>query len=91
MRRNTDPAFESYINDIDGITIDEQGTIHTPYGSFHPVTGEGLPINAPKKLMHKILVALIRDGEESEIVDDFDIDRWFDEEFSKRRERDVLR
>ena len=74
MGQSTEPRVNSYVNDIDGVTIDEEGVIQTPYGSYHPTTGEGLPINAPKDLMREILIALIRDGEESGIAKDFDFD-----------------
>jgi len=79
MAQPTQPRVNSHVNDIDGVTIDEEGVIHTPYGSYHPTTGEGLPINAPKKLMHEILIALIRDGEESGIAEDFDFDEFINE------------
>ena len=55
--------------------------IHTPYGSYDPVTGEGLPIDAPKELMQKILVALIQDGLDSGPAVEFDLDAFMDERF----------
>ena len=64
----------SHVNCISGVTLDGSGFIHTPYGSYHPVTGEGLPIDAPKELMREILVALLRDGEESGPAQPFDFD-----------------
>ena len=60
---------ESHVDRIEGVKLDASGTIHTLYGSFDPVTGEGLPIAAPKELMREILIALIRDGEESGLAE----------------------
>ena len=48
-------------------------SVHTAYGRYHPVTGEGLPIDAPDDLMREILLTLIDDGLESGITEDFDI------------------
>lgn len=55
----------SHVNRIPNVSIDDTGFIHTIYGSYDPVTGEGLPLDAPKKLMRDILITLLRDGEES--------------------------
>jgi hypothetical protein len=66
----------SHVNRIPGVTLDESGFIHTPYGSYHPATGEGSPIDAPKELMRQILIALIRDGEESGPAAEFDWDEF---------------
>ena len=71
----------SDVNRIPGVTLDASGFIHTSYGSYHPVTGEGLPINAPKELQRRILIALIRDGEDSGIAEAFDLDRFMAEQF----------
>lgn len=75
----------SHVNRIPGVSLDDAGFIHTKYGTYHPVTGEGLPINAPEDLMHRILVALIDDGLDSGIAEEFDIDAWFEERFGKER------
>jgi hypothetical protein len=64
----------SHVNRIPGVTLDDAGFVHTPYGSFHPVTGEGLPSGAPNELMRQILIALIDDGLDSGIAEDFDLD-----------------
>ena len=65
----------SHVNRIPSVTLDDAGFIHTLYGSYHPVTGEGLPIDAPEELMRQILIALIRDGEDSPLVE-FDLDEF---------------
>jgi hypothetical protein len=52
----------SHVSRIPGVRLDDAGFIHTPYGSYHPVTGEGLPIDAPKELTRQIQIALIDDG-----------------------------
>lgn len=72
-------AEDSWVNRIEGVTLDEAGTIHTKYGSYNPVTGEGLPIAAPKNLMRDILEALIRDGIDSGPVEPFDFDEFIKE------------
>ena len=36
------------VNLIPGVSQDEAGVVHTAYGSYNPVTGEGLPIDAPE-------------------------------------------
>lgn len=47
---------------VAGCQQDEWGVIHSPYGAFNPVTGEGLPIAAPAGLMERVLEDLIRQG-----------------------------
>jgi hypothetical protein len=66
----------SHVNRIPGVHLDEAGFIHTEYGTYHPVTGEGLPINAPDELMQKILIALIDDGIDSGPAEGFDLDAF---------------
>ena len=102
----------SHVNRIPGVRLDDDGFIHTVYGTYHPVTGQGLPIDAPDELMRQILIALIDDGIDSgpgkpfdwdafmerkfgaenaidaglasPVDEDFEIDRWYDEEFSPK-------
>ena len=69
----------SHVNRIPGVTLGDTGFVHTACGSYHPVTGEGLPIDAPAELMRQILVALLRDGEDSGPAEDFDMRRWIAE------------
>ena len=69
----------SRVNRIPDVSINDTGFIHTIYGSYHPVTGEGLPIDAPKELMRDILIALLRDGEESGFAEDVDLNTIFAE------------
>ena len=52
---------------------DDERIILTPVIAYHPVNGEGLPIDAPDELMRAILLALIDDGLASGIAKDFDI------------------
>ncbi len=52
---------------------------NTQFGTYHPVTGQGLPINAPDDLMQKILVALIEDGIDSGPAEEFDLDAFVQE------------
>lgn len=66
----------SHVNRIPGVHMDDAGFIHTQFGTYHPVTGEGLPINAPDELMQEILVALIDDGIESGPAVEFDLDAF---------------
>ena len=68
----------SHVNRIPGVRLDEAGFIHTAYGSYHPVTGEGLPIDAPDELMRRILIALIDEGIDSGIAEDFDWDEFLE-------------
>lgn len=53
---------------------DENGMIDSPYGMFNPVTGEGLPIEAPDGFMRQVLQDLIQAGLDSGIDESFDID-----------------
>lgn len=69
------------VNLTPGVSQDEAGVIHTPYGSYNPVTGEGLPINAPDELTRTILIALLRDGEESGPAEPFDWDSFMARKF----------
>ena len=71
----------SHVNLIPGVTLDDAGFIHTPYGSYHPVTGEGLPIVAPQELMREILSALIQDGIDSGPAVEFDWDGFMERKF----------
>ena len=68
----------SHVNGIPGVSLDDAGFVHTAYGSYHPVTGQGLPIDAPDELMRQILIALIDDGLESGIAEDFDFDEFLE-------------
>lgn len=77
----------SHVNSIPDVTIDDAGFIHTKYGSYHPVSGEGLPIDAPKELMREILIALLRDGEESGPAEPFDFEEFMREVGLIRRRR----
>ena len=69
----------SHVNRIPGVTLDGSGFIHTSYGSYHPDHGEGLPIDAPKEPMREILIALLRDGEESGAAQPFDFDDFIED------------
>lgn len=71
----------SNVNLIPGVSMDTSGMIHTDYGSYHPVTGKGLPIDAPQALMQRILAALIKDGEESGLAEEFDWDAFMEGKF----------
>ncbi len=75
---------QSHVNDIERVSIDHDGVIHTPYGSYHPVTGEGLPIDAPEELMRDIEAALVRDGEDSGPPQPLDWDAFLAEMRSDR-------
>lgn len=61
------------------------GVIHTPYGSYHPVTGEGLPIDAPQEFMDDILRELIQQGIDSGPAKRFDWDKFMEEKFGRGR------
>lgn len=74
----------SHVNLIPRVSLDDAGFIHTDYGSYHPVTAEGLPIDAPDELMRQILIALLRDGEDSGPAVEFDMKRWIVERFGKK-------
>ena len=69
---DVDSNAGSHVNRIPGVTLDDAGFIHTSHGSYHPATGEWLPIDAPKALMREILIALLRDGEESGLAEPFE-------------------
>lgn len=74
----------SHVNRIPGVSLDDAGFIHTAYGSYHPVTGEGLPVNAPDELMRQIPIALLRDGEDSGPAEGFDMKQWIVERFGEK-------
>lgn len=76
MTKRIRPVADSHVNRIDGVTLDESGVIHTKYGSYNPVTGEGLPIEAPRELMREILAALLQDGLDSGPAEPFDFDEF---------------
>jgi antitoxin ParD1/3/4 len=63
---------------------DANGFIHGPYGSFNPVTGEGMPFEAPPEYMHEILRQLIQEGLDSGPAEPFDFDEFMDEMFGTR-------
>jgi hypothetical protein len=67
------------VNCIPDVRLDDDGFVHTEFGSYHPVTGEGLPTEAPGALMDRILVALIDDGLDSGAAEDFDFDMFLAE------------
>ena len=73
----------SHVNHIPGVSLDAAGFVHTAFGSYHPVTGEGLPIDAPAPLMKQILIALIGDGLESGIAEEFDLDEFMERKFGR--------
>jgi hypothetical protein len=82
MRNDESPSnANSHVNRIPGVTLDDAGFVHTRYGSYHPVTGEGLPIDAPDELMWQILIALIDDGLDSRPAEEFDFDAFMAEQF----------
>ena len=76
-----DANSASNLSRIPGVSLDATGFVHTPYGTYHPVTGKGLPIDAPNELMRAILLALIDDGLASGFVDDFDFEEFIEREF----------
>lgn len=59
------------------------GVIHSPYGSFHPVTGDGLPIDAPQDFMDDILRELIQQGLDSGPAEPFDLDEFMKKKFGE--------
>jgi hypothetical protein len=81
MNRERPSRAGRNVNLIPGVSQDEAGVIHTPYGSYNPGTGEGLPIDAPEELMRTILIALLRDGEESGPAEPFDWDEFMARKF----------
>lgn len=54
---------DSHVNRIPGVSLEDAGFVHTRFGSYHPVTEEGLSIDAPREITQQILVALISDSE----------------------------
>ena len=81
MAKRRRSIASSHVNRIEGVSLDESGFIHTEYGSYHPVTGEGLPINAPRELMRKILAALLQDSLDSGPARSFDLDTFMERKF----------
>jgi hypothetical protein len=81
MRSNAN----SHVNRIHGITLDDAGFIHTTYGSYHPVTGEGLAIDIPETLKVEILRALIQDSIDSGPAVEFDWDVFMAERFGDEK------
>ncbi|MEQ1537508.1 MAG: hypothetical protein ABL928_01155 [Sphingorhabdus sp.] len=71
----------SHVNCIADVTLDEAGFIHTAYGSYHPVTGEGLVFDIPETLKIEILRALIQDSIDSGPAVEFDWDAFMAERF----------
>jgi hypothetical protein len=72
---------KSQVNGIPGVSLGEDGFVRTAYGSYNPVTGEGLPIDAPAALMEQILIALIEDGLDTGVAEEFDFDAFMDRKF----------
>jgi hypothetical protein len=68
---------QSHVNRIPGVTLDDGGFIHTAYGSYHPVTGEGHTFDMPKEMEFEN--ALIEDGLDSGLATDFDLDKLLEE------------
>jgi hypothetical protein len=75
----------SHVNCIPDVTLDEAGFIHTAYGSYHPVTGEGLAFDVPDTLKVEILAALIQDGEDSGHAELWDFDAFMAERFADEK------
>jgi hypothetical protein len=71
----------SHVNRIPGVRLDDDGFIHTAYGSYHPTTGQGLPIKAPDDLTRQILIALIDDGIDRGPAKPFDWDAFMERKF----------
>lgn len=74
---------QSHVNRIPGVTLDDAGYIHTAYGSYHPVTGEGYTFDIPEDLALEILKALLQDGIDSGPAKPFDLDTFLEEMRSK--------
>lgn len=74
MRKRRRPAANSHVNRIQRVTLDESGMVHTEYGSYNPVTGEGLLIDASRELIHEVLATLLQDGLDSGPAEHVDID-----------------
>ena len=64
------------MNRIPRVRLDDDGFIHTAYGSYHPVTGEGASVDEPEELKLAILRALIQDGIDSGPAEPFDFDAF---------------
>ena len=80
---HADSNRNSHVNRIPGVSLDAAGFVHTAFGSYHPVTGEGLPIDAPAALMKQILIALIDDGLDSGIAEEFDLKEFMERKFGR--------
>lgn len=76
---------DSHLNRIPGVTLDDAGFIHTAYGSYHPVTGEGLAFDMPAALKIEILKAQLQDGEDSGPAELWDFDAFMLERFSDEK------
>jgi hypothetical protein len=75
----------SHVNRIPGVTQDDTGFIHTAYGSYHPVTGEGDAFHMPEELKVEILRALIQDSLDSGPSVPFDLDHFMTEKFGSNK------
>ena len=75
----------SHVNRIPGVTLDDAGFIHTTYGSYHPVTGEGLAFEMPETLKVEILRALIKDSIDSGPAVELDWDAFMAERFGDEK------
>ena len=75
----------SHINRIPDVTLDDAGFIHTAYGSYHPVTGEGFAFEMPETLKVEILRALIQDGEDSGPGELWDYDAFMGKRFGDEK------
>jgi hypothetical protein len=75
----------SHVNRIPSVTLDDTGFIHTAYGSYHPVTGEGLAFDMPETLKVEILRALIQDSIDSGPAVAFDWDEFMAERFGDEK------
>ena len=64
-----------------GCQQDEYGVVHSPYGAFNPVTGEGLPIDAPPAFMRQVLHDLLQEGLDSGPARPFDWEKFEREGF----------
>ena len=75
-------------NHLTTLKRDADGRIHSRWGAFNPVTGEGLPIDAPQEFMDEILQELLQEGEDSGPAEPFDFDAFM-EEMRGRKGNDV--
>jgi hypothetical protein len=73
----------SHVNRIPGVTRDDTGFIHTVYGSYHPVTGEGDAFDMPEVWKVEILRALIQDSLDSGPAVPFDLDHFMTEKIGR--------